>query len=264
MDRAAGTPDLRRRGLGVFSRQQGLCGCRRRRAGVCGWLCRIRAEDQFCRSASLLRLTSSCCASEALSVDPYAARLRCALTMWSFGSAHRRSRRTARSRPACHRAWLPWPGGGRRQGRRIRLMDGLAVANVWLSARTDGSTTTPRWHRERGRAGAQCGVDLTCRDERGCGSVVADSYQWSSRILTRDHPSHSRPQPPSGTSGPVSSPRERCAAAHVSLFRRGSTVAGHGWAWPGVPSTSHFRGWTWPGTARWLWPLAPRLAPLIR
>ena len=34
-----------------------------------------------------------------------------------------------------------------------------------------------------------------------------------------------------------------------SLVRRGRTVAGRGWTWPGVASASHDCGWTWPGVA---------------
>jgi hypothetical protein len=56
----------------------------------------------------------------------------------------------------------------------------------------------------------------------------------------------------------------RTRTCGLLLRRQVSTVAGHGWTWPGVPSTSHVRGWTWPGMAWCLWSLAPRLAPRFR
>ena len=43
--------------------------------------------------------------------------------------------------------------------------------------------------------------------------------------------------------------RSRVRTCGPSLVRRGRTVAGRGWTWPGVASASHDRGWTWPDVA---------------
>jgi len=41
----------------------------------------------------------------------------------------------------------------------------------------------------------------------------------------------------------------RTRTCGLLLRRQVSTVAGHGWTWPSVGSTSHVRGWMWPGMA---------------